>query len=165
MLRQSQPPSPVIPTFRETAAIVHARNGERWQSARTRKNRWQRAERYIFPVSGDMPMGRIGRTEVVGVLDPVWTAKLETASRLRLITQTVLAWAMAHGHIVVNPAGEIIEAALPSSARVQIHFRALPHSDVGAAIMVVENSTSISSTKLALKFLVLTAARSGSAKP
>ena len=68
----------------------------------------------MFPAIGEMPADRIGRTEALGILDPVWTAKLETARRIRLIIRTVLAWAMAPGHIEVNPAGETIDAALPS---------------------------------------------------
>ena len=68
---------------------------------------------------------------------------------------------MAFGHIGVNPAGEVINAALPVMPSVREHFKALPYQDVSAAIEVVEASTSFRSTKLAFKFLVLTAARSG----
>ena len=106
--------APGIPTFREAAVIVHAKNGERWESAKTKNNWWQRAELYVFPAIGDMPIDRIRRTEVLGILEPVWTAKPETARRIRLIIRTVMAWAMAHEHIEVNPAGEIIDAALPA---------------------------------------------------
>jgi integrase len=154
-------PAPGIPTFREAAAVVHDLNGARWESAKTRNNWWQRAERYVFPAIGDMPIDRIGRTEALEILTPVWTAKPETARRIRLIVKTVMAWGLAYGHITVNPAGEVIDAALPSMPRVKEHFKSLPYPEAGAAIETVEDSTAFPATKLALKFLVLTAARSG----
>ena len=154
-------PAPGIPTFMEAAAVVHSQNCERWESAKTKSNWWQRAERYVFPIIGDVPVARVGRTEVLAILTPVWTEKQETARRIRLIIKTVMAWAMAHGHIEVNPAGEIIDAALPAMPKYKAHFEALPYAEVASAIEAVEASTSYPSTKLAFRFLVLTAARSG----
>ena len=150
-----------IPTFLEAATIVHALNSANWENGKTRNNWWQRAERYIFPAIGDMPVDRIGRIEILEILTPPWTTKPETARRTRLIIKTVMAWAMAFGHINVNHAGEIIDAALPPMPKVREHFKSLPCPDVWAAIKAVEASISFSATKLAFKFLVLTAARSG----
>ena len=72
-----------------------------------------------------------------------------------------MAWGLAFGHITVNPAGEVIDAALPSMPRVGEHLRSLPYPEVRAAIETVEASTASPATKLAFRFLVLTAARSG----
>ena len=88
-----------------------------------------------------MPVDRVGRTEVLEILTPVWTAKSETARRLRLIIKSVMAWAMAYEYVTVNPAGEVIDAALPTMPKVKTHFRALPYPEVGAAIEAVEAST------------------------
>ena len=150
-----------IPTFLEAATIVHALNSAKWESGRTRNNWRQTAERYIFPAIGDMLVDRIGRIEILEILTPLWTTKPETARRIRLIIKTVMAWTMAFGYINVNPAGEVIDAALPAMPKVREHFKALPYPDVSAAIEAVEATTSFRSTKLAFKFLVLTAARSG----
>ncbi len=160
-VKAAVPSAPEIPTFRETATFVHSQNSEKWESAKAKNNWWQRAERYVFPVIGDMAVGRIGRTEVLGIVEPVWTEKPETARRIRLIIKTVMARAMAHGHIEVNPAGEIIDAALPAMPKFKVHFEALPYAGVATAIEAVESSTSYLSTKAAFRFLVLTAARSG----
>ena len=157
-------PAPGIPTFRDAASIVHSLNGARWESAKTKNNWWQRAERYVFPAIGDMPVDRVGRAEVLEILTPLWTAKPETARRLRLIIKTVMAWAMAYEYVTVNPAGEVIDAALPSMPKVRAHFRALPYPEVGAAIEAVEASTSFPATKLCFLFLVLTAVRSAEAR-
>ncbi len=45
-----------IPTYREAAKIVHTLNSAIWGSAKTRNNRRQRAERYMFPAIGDTPL-------------------------------------------------------------------------------------------------------------
>lgn len=109
--------------------------------------------RYIFPAIGDMPVDRIGRIEILEILTPLWTTKSETARRIRLIIKTVVAWTMAFAYINVNPAGEVIDAALPAIPKVREHFKALPSPDVSAAIEAVEATTSFRSTKLAFKFL------------
>ncbi len=71
---------------------------------------------------------------------------------------------MAHGFIELNPAGEVINAALPPMPAVKAHFRALPYGDVGKALETIEGSSSSLSSRLCLRFLVLTAARSGEAR-
>ena len=70
-------------------------------------------------------------------------------------------WAIAEGYRADNPAGEAISAALPKSNGPAGHFRALPYSQVGAAIEKTRQSGAYIGTKLAFEFLVLTAARSG----
>ncbi len=115
-----------IPTFREAATVVHDLNGARWDNVKTRNNWWQRAERYVFPAIGNMPIDHIGRTEVLEILTPVCTTKPETARRIRLIIKTVMAWRLVYGHITVNPAGEVIDAALPPMPKVKEHFKSLP---------------------------------------
>ena len=63
-----------------------------------------------------------------------------------------------------NAAGEALDGALPAMPRVKAHLRALPYQDVAAALAVVEASGASMAAKLCLRFLVLTAARSGEAR-
>ena len=149
------------PTFRKAAGMVHALNAAKWDNSKTTSNWWQRAERYVFPAIGDVPLDQIGRTEVLDILTPVWTVKPETARRIRLIIKTVMSWGMAYGYVTVNPAGAVIDAALPPMPKIKEHFKALLYPEIGAAIKSVEASTAFPATKLAFRFLVLTAARSG----
>ena len=161
-LESSKPPAtavPAMPTFREAAAIVLKMNAATWENARTESNWQHRAELYVFPVIGDTPIDQIGRVEVLGILTPIWTEKPETARRVRMIIKTVMAWASAFGYTSVNPAGEVINAALPKNQH-RRHFRALPYAEVADALAAVEASTAFTSTKLAFRFGVLTAARS-----
>ena len=150
-----------LPTFRDMARQFHAQAAETWKNEKTVKNWWQRAEKYVLPVIGDTPVDAITRVEVLGILSPVWTVKPETARRIREIIKHVMGFAMAYGHITVNPAGEIIDAALRPQPKVKAHHAALPACRVAGAIQTVDASTAFQSTKLALKFLVLTAVRTG----
>ena len=98
------------------------------------------------------------------VLDPIWTTRPETARRVRQRMRTVFRWAMAHGFMDTNPAGEAIDGALPRMPKVKTHLRALPYQEVQAALETVESSQASVSAKLCFRFLVLTAARSGEAR-
>ena len=61
-----------------------------------------------------------------------------------------------------DPAGIVIDAALPRNAVELRHLPALPHEEAAKCIARVRGRTGVSeSSKLALEFLVLTAARSG----
>ena len=117
-----------------------------------------------MPTLGNAPLGRIDRGDVLRVLTPIWTTRPETARRVRQRMRTVFRWAMAHGFMETNPAGEAINGALPPMPKVKAHLRALPYQEVGAALETVSASEASLPSKLCFRFLVLTAARSGEAR-
>jgi len=153
-----------VPTFREAAQRTYEANRPRWRSAKVAAVWMQRAERHAFPTLGDLRVDAIGREEVLRVLTPIWTAKPETARKVRAIIRATLAWAEAHGHVERNMAGDAIDGALPAQPAVKAHFRTVPHAKVAAALQAVEASGAAMATKLCFRFLVLTAARSGEAR-
>ncbi len=121
-------------------------------------------ERHALPSLGSLRIDRVRRMEVLDVLTPIWTCKPETARRIRQRLRRIFAWALAHGFIDHNPAGEVIDGALPPMPAVRQHFRALPYIETGEALRKVDESPASLSSKLCFKFLVLTAARSGEAR-
>lgn len=76
----------------------------------------------------------------------------------------MLAWAQAHGYAEHNAAGEGIDGALPIMPKQKRHYRALPYQEVAAALETIETSRACLAAKLCLRFVVLTAARSGEAR-
>ena len=76
----------------------------------------QTLERHAMPSLGSTPLDRIDRADVLRVLTPVWTTRPETARRVRQRMRTIFRWAMAHGFMETNPAGEAIDGALPPYA-------------------------------------------------
>ena len=84
-----------------------------------------------------------------------------TGHRLQQRIRAVLRWAWAHSYVAENVAGEGIDRALPAMPAVKEHFRALPYQEVSGALIAVEDSRASKAVKLCLRFLILTAARSG----
>ena len=156
--------SPQVPTFRDAASTVHEANRPRWRNAKHADSWLQVLERHAMPTLGNFPIDRIGRAEVLGVLTPIWTSRQETARRVRQRMRTIFRWAMAHGFIESNPAGEAIDGALPPMPKVKAHLRALSHQEVGEALRTVDDSQASIPSKLCFRFLVLTATRSGEAR-
>ena len=152
---------PAIPTFREAALEVHKLNLARLKSDKYCSNWIQRAEKYVLQQLGETPLNQVDRLDVLNILTPIWTTKPETARRVREILKSSFAWGMAHGYLETNPAGETIGAALPAMPKVKEHFRSLPYSELAGALDKIEASTAGKVTKLAVRFLALTAARSG----
>ena len=82
------------------------------------------------------------------------------ARKLALRVSAVLKWAIAEHLRPDNPA--TAEAlALPRIDKAKAHHKALPHADVAGCIDSVKASQAQGATKLASKFLALTAPRSG----
>ena len=98
--------------------------------------------------------------DVLAVLMPIWTEKAETARRVRQRIGTVMKWTVAQGWRQDNPA-ENISQALPKVVKQPRHRKSLPYAEVADCIATVQASRAGPATKLAIEFLILTAARSG----
>ena len=153
-----------VPTFAVAAARTRDSLRARWRNTKHAKDWMAALERYAFPVFGTLRVDRIRREDVLQVLTPIWTGKPETARRVRQRIRAVLQWAWAHDYVSENVAGEAIDGALPTMPAVKAHFRALPYREVSGALASVEVSGASLAAKLCLRFLVLTAARSGEAR-
>lgn len=155
---------PDIPTFREASERALEANRPRWRNAKTADNWVATMDKYVHPVFGDRRVDQIGREDVLRVLTPIWTAKPEIGRKVRQRIRATLAWAQAHGHVEHNLASDAIDGALPSLPAVKAHFRALPYREVGAALETIGASRASVSAKACLRFVVLTACRSGEAR-
>ena len=155
---------PKTPTFREASDRALEANRARWRNAKTADNWLATMAKYAHPVFGDRRVDQIGREDVLRVLTPIWTAKPEIGRKVRQRIRATLAWAQAHGHVEHNLAGEAIDGALPTMPAVKAHFRALPYREVGEALDVIDASRASLSAKACLRFVVLTACRSGEAR-
>lgn len=119
---------------------------------------------YASPIIGRLPVAEIALPHIVQILEPIWTTKTETASRLRGRIEAVLAWATVAGYRSGdNPArwkGHL-DAVLPKPSKVAKvkNHRALPIDDMGAFMVALRKREGMAAK--ALEFLILTAARSG----
>ncbi|WP_285675155.1 tyrosine-type recombinase/integrase, partial [Paralimibaculum aggregatum] len=95
----------------------------------------------------------------LAVLQPIWLEKPETARRLRQRLRTVFDWTIAARHRrEANPLAGI-EKALPRQADRATHHAALPWAELPA--LMARLAEAGGSGALALRFCILTAARSG----
>ena len=154
-------PTPSVPTFAEAAARVIELRRPAWSNPK-HAAQWNSTLRtYAFPFMGEKAVDEITPSDALAVLEPIWVAKPETASRVRQRMETVMDWSVSHGFRLDNPAGRALLRVLPAFKREENHHKALPYDQVGWAIVQVRESTANLLTKLAFEFLVLTAARSG----
>ena len=152
-----------VPTFAEAAARVHEIHAPGWRNPKHAAQWIATLRDYAFPQIGDRPVSDVTTQDVMAVLLPIWHSRAETARRVRQRIGTVMKWAIAEGHRLDNPAGEILTAALPrnNGNGGPRHHRALPYGEVAGALAAVRASGAGMSTRLAFEFLTLTAARSG----
>lgn len=112
----------------------------------------------------DKSVADIGTDDVLAVLKPVWTAKPETASRLRGRIERVLDAAIAQGlRDGANPArwkGHL-KSILPTPEKLKArgHHSAMPVADVPAFVHDLRRRDAAAAR--ALEFAILTAARTG----
>ncbi len=153
-----------VPTFEQAAARTFEANRARWRGTKTAANWAGSMARYAYPVFGDRHVDQIGREDVLRVLSPIWSSKHALAVKVRGRVRAVLSWCQAHGYVEHNAAGEGIDGALPKMAAVKAHHRALDYREVADALDTIEASTAGLSARACLRFVVLTACRSGEAR-
>ena len=99
---------------------------------------------------------------VLKAVEPIWTTKTETASRVRGRIESVLDWATARGYRQgENPArwrGHL-ESLLPKKSKVVrvAHHAALPYAEIGTFMVDLRKLGGVGAQ--ALEFAILTASR------
>jgi integrase len=151
-------------TFRVAAERHIALQEAGWRNAKHRQQWENTLKTYAYPVLGDLPVRDITAQHVINVLQPIWSTKPETASRVRMRIEAVLNSAKLLGwRSGENPAiwRGGLEAALPRKVQVRKvrHHPALPWREVSAFMSGLRAREGIAAR--AVEFLVLTAARSG----
>jgi integrase len=151
-------------TFSEVAAQYIAQHEKSWKNAKHQAQWASTLRTYAEPSIGKLLVGDIRPAHIVGVLEPIWTTKTETATRVRSRIELVLDYATARGFREgLNPArwkGNL-DAALPAAskvARVQ-HHAAVGVKEAGSFMKRLRSQAGMGAR--ALEFAVLTAARSG----
>ena len=153
--------TPSVPTFAQASLQVIELRRPTWSNPKHAVQWTSTLKTYAFPVIGDITVDSITAADALAVLEPIWTVKPETASRVRQRMETVLDWAVSHGYRLDNPAGRSLLKVLPTAKRLKKHHTSLPYERVPEALRLVRDSRANERTKLAFEFLVLTAARSG----
>src|SRR5215470_14038725 len=145
-------------TFRECADQYIEAHMAGWKNPKHSKHWPSTLETYVYPVFGSLPVQAIDVGLVMQVLQPMWRAKPETASRVRGRIESVLDWATARGYRKgENPArwrGHL-DNLLPARSKVRKveHHPALPFADMGEFIVALHKQDGVGAR--ALEFLIL----------
>lgn len=150
-------------TFGEAAEAVHAQKLPNFTSAKAAAEWMARLRRHALDTLGEMPLDRIGRDDVLAVLDPIWTTKPHTARKVRDAMAQVFRFGIARGWIDRNPAGEMIDGALIAQPASRNHDAA-PWSEVPEVMARLADHDGGDVVRLCLAFTILTAARGAEAR-
>jgi integrase len=152
------------PTFGQCANTLLAAKASEWRSEKHREQWRMTLAEYAKPLR-DMPVDQVDTEAVLGVLQPIWQATPETASRLRGRIETVLDAARAKGHIArneANPArwrGHLDKLLAKRQKLTRGHHAAMAFDNVPEFIGRLRDRKAMAA--LALEFTILTASRTG----
>lgn len=151
-------------TFDACGDAYIAAHEKTWSSL-SHRNQWETTlSVYVSPIIGKLPVKAIDTGLVLKVLEPIWTDKTETASRIRSRIELILDWAKVRGYRDgENPArwkGHL-QHSLGDRKKIRKveHHAAVPFSEIGAFVAELRTKEGIAAK--ALEFLILTATRSG----
>ena len=121
-------------------------------------------KKYVFPKIGALPVQDVTINHVLQTLEPIWTTKTETASRLRGRIECVLNWAKGRGfRSGENPAAwrGNLDAQLPDPNKVAPvkHHPAVSFREIAQFMVQLRDSDGIGAK--ALELAILTGVRSG----
>ena len=153
-----------VTTFAEAADGYIEAHKDGWKNLKHRQQWANTLAIYAGPVFGSLPVDVADTSLVLTALEPVWTQKPETASRLRGRIESVLDWAAARGlREGETPArwrGHL-ENLLPARAKLAAvkHHRAVPWREMPEAWAKIAGAKGVGAA--ALRFTILAACRSG----
>jgi integrase len=153
-----------IMTLKECATAYIAAHRAGWKNKKHASQWQQTLEGYVYPILGSLPVLAIDTALVMKAIEPIWTKKPETASRVRGRIEAILDWAAACGYRRgENPArwkGHL-ENLLPKKSKVRRVERhaALPYPEIGYFMEALQRQGGIGAR--ALEFTILTATRTG----
>jgi integrase len=155
-------------TFEDAAKRFIKAKAPEWRNVKHSTQWTNTLTEYAYPFIGKLLVRHITRSHVIEVLEPIWSTKTETASRIRGRLEAILDWSRVKGFREegINPAvwrGNLdkILPAPKKTKRVRNH-PALPIDEMAAFMVTLRAVEGVSAR--CLDFTILTAARSGEAR-
>lgn len=147
-------------TFEDLARRVHERKFKENKSNGKHIAQWiTTLETYAFPVLGKMSVEDVSQIEIDEVLDPIWTAKPETARRVLQRITTVFDHACGMGYRTKGNPAVGLRRLLRKQDVESKNFVAITYEEASHLIAKLKPLDLVGA--LALRFTMLTACRSG----
>ena len=150
-------------SFRQAAIATHRSYSSSW--SKHHSDTWmQMLEKHAIPKLGNRPVHEITQSDVLDVLNPIWSKRPETSRRVRQRIRTILKYCQSQEYVTENVADGRIDGALPSMTKKKNHFRALDYREMPDVYRTIETQFKTLTARLCLQFLILTVTRSGEAR-
>jgi integrase len=114
---------------------------------------------YAYPTLAKRLVSDVTVADIKAVLAPVWLDKPETGRKIRQRLRVIFDWARASGHLEGRNPTEGVDLALPRQMDTKQHYPALPWKQLPDLWPRLEAAPGMGA--LALRFVILTAARTG----
>lgn len=151
----------VVPTFEAAAREYHSLVEKAWRNGKHGSQWMTTLETYAFPKLGARLVSDIDADSIQSVLLPIWLTKGETARRVRQRIGVVLDYSHGKGWRDTEAPMRAVNKLLGGIKQAEKgNFAAMPWTDL-PDFMVKLRAAGSSIGRLALQFLILTAARSG----
>jgi integrase len=148
-------------TFQAAASLFHEERKGSWKNEKHRDQWINTVETYAYPSLGRLSVDQIDANDIAQALLPIWTTKGETARRVRQRIGSVLDYSKAKGWREAEAPMRAVNTLLRGIRQPKAkNFAAMPYRQLPAFMAKLESS-SARVGRLALQFLILTAARSG----
>ncbi len=151
-------------TFAQAAQYCHAKVSAEAKNVKHAQQWINTLKQHAFPHIGSLPVDEVTTQHVVELLEPIWTLKPETASRVRQRVESTLTWATVSGYREGdNPARlkNNLDQLLPRTSKIRkvTHHKALPWRQVPLFLATLRKREGMGAR--ALELVILTACRSG----
>ena len=159
--RERQLDRRVVPTFRQAAETYYTTLRPTFRSTRHAAQWLTSLENHVFPLIGDHSVATLDSADILNVLTPIWTVKLETARRLKQRMQAVFEWAKVSGFRSGDNPTDGLKKVLPKKDKGDpTHHAALPYQAVPPFLAALRALPDLPApVRLGLELLILTATR------
>ncbi len=150
-------------TFEQAARNLHKELAPSFRNDKHKAQWLSSLKNHAFPKIGKRSVADIQRQDVLEVLSPIWVEMHPTAKRLKQRLEAVFDHAIGRGsREEPNPIDGVLRRALPKGKHKPKHHAALGWQDVPEFMGDLGDREAIAA--LCLRFVILTAARSGEAR-
>ena len=145
--------------FKDATIEVYKANLPVWGNEKHAKQWLATMKNHVFPKIGAKPVGSIQSTDILAVLEPIWTSKPDTAKKIRQRLNMVINWARGKRLYTGDDPIKMAELSLPKTKQSKNHFKSLNYDEMPSLFEEIEASSATTQSKLALQFTIITCCR------
>ena len=148
-------------SLRQATVQAHKTFRQDWRNDGAATDWLSAMETHVLSTLGGRPVAEVTQEELLDVLEPLHARSPVTARRVRLNLRRVFGWALARRLRPDNPAGEVLDGALPRKVPRPTPLRAPHYADVPGSIQRLRSGSANPPTVWAFELVAHSAGRFG----